>query len=102
LGRTLIAEPDWVAKLMSGEPQRRCLACNTCVNEMRGGTQLHCVVNAAAGEETPFAAAKPPQGERIAIIGAGPPGAPFSAPPPGGHQGAVRLREKNTRAPRRP
>src|SRR5207244_12135203 len=37
LGRTLVAEPDWVAKLARGEPARRCLACNTCVNEMRGG-----------------------------------------------------------------
>src|SRR5262249_51678131 len=44
LGRTLIAEPDWVAKLARGEPARRCLACNTCVNEMRGGAPLRCVV----------------------------------------------------------
>src|SRR5712691_4985421 len=79
LGRTLIAEPDWVAKLVRGEPPRQCLACNTCVNEMRGGTQLHCVVNAAAGDETRFAAAKPPQGERIAIIGAGPAGLTYAS-----------------------
>ena len=39
LGRTLIAEPDWVAKLARGEPARRCLACNTCINEMRGGAE---------------------------------------------------------------
>src|SRR5262249_58650919 len=32
LGRTLIAEPEWVAKLAPGEPARRCLACNTCVD----------------------------------------------------------------------
>jgi len=79
LGRTLIAEPDWVAKLVRGEPPRACLACNTCVNEMRGGTQLRCVVNAAAGDETRFAAAKPPQGERIAIIGAGPAGLTYAS-----------------------
>jgi dimethylglycine catabolism A len=79
LGRTLIAEPDWVAKLVRGEPPRRCLACNTCVNEMRGGTRLHCVVNAGAGNETRFAAAKPPQGERIAIIGAGPAGLTYAS-----------------------
>ena len=79
LGRPLIAEPDWVAKLVRGEPPRQCLACNTCVNEMRGGTQLHCVVNAAAGDETRFAAAKPPQGERIAIIGAGPAGLTYAS-----------------------
>src|SRR6185437_883191 len=45
LGRTLIADPDWVEKLRRGEPARRCLACNTCVDEMRGGAALGCVVN---------------------------------------------------------
>jgi dimethylglycine catabolism A len=79
LGRTLIAEPDWVGKLARGEPPRACLACNTCVNEMRGGTRLHCIVNAAAGDETRFAAATPPQGERIAIIGAGPAGLTYAS-----------------------
>jgi dimethylglycine catabolism A len=79
LGRTLIAEPDWVAKLARGEPPRPCLACNTCVNEMRGGTQLRCVVNAAAGDETRYAASKPPQGERIAVIGAGPAGLTYAS-----------------------
>ena len=79
LGRTLISEPEWVAKLVRGEPPRRCLACNTCVNDMRSGAQLHCVVNAAAGNETRFAAAKPPQGERIAIIGAGPAGLTYAS-----------------------
>ena len=79
LGRTLIAEPDWVAKLSRGEPARRCLACNTCINEMRGGSQLRCVVNGAAGQETRFLAATPPQGERIAVIGAGPAGLTYAS-----------------------
>ena len=46
-----------------GEPARRCLACNTCVNEMRGGAQLRCVVNGAAGQET---ALRSPRGRRRA------------------------------------
>ena len=79
LGRTLIADPEWVDKLARGEPIRRCLACNTCVNEMRGGTQLRCVVNGAAGRESEFAAAHPPQGERIAVIGAGPAGLTYAS-----------------------
>jgi dimethylglycine catabolism A len=79
LGRTLIAEPDWVAKLSRGEPARRCLACNTCINEMRGGSQLRCVVNGAAGQETRFLVAAPPQGERIAVIGAGPAGLTYAS-----------------------
>ncbi len=79
LGRTLIAEPDWVAKLARGEPARRCLACNTCINEMRGGSQLRCVVNGAAGRETRFLVTAPPQGERIAVVGAGPAGLTYAS-----------------------
>jgi 2,4-dienoyl-CoA reductase-like NADH-dependent reductase (Old Yellow Enzyme family) len=79
LGRTLIAEPEWAAKLARGEPARRCLACNTCINEMRGGSGLHCVVNTAAGDETRFAAGKPPRSERIAVIGAGPAGLTYAS-----------------------
>ena len=74
LGRTLIADPQWVEKVRRGEPIRRCLACNTCINEMRGGARIGCVVNGAAGRETRFADAQPPRGEHIAVIGAGPAG----------------------------
>ena len=43
---------------------------------MRGGAGIGCVVNGAAGRELLFADAKPPQDERIAVIGAGPPASP--------------------------
>ena len=79
LGRSLIAEPDWVEKLRLGEPPRRCLACNTCVDEMRGGAKLGCVVNGTAGKEALYAAAQPPQGERIAVVGAGPAGLTYAS-----------------------
>ncbi|HXW42044.1 MAG TPA: NAD(P)-binding protein, partial [Xanthobacteraceae bacterium] len=79
LGRTLIADPQWVEKVRRGEPIRRCLACNTCINDMRGGARIGCVVNAAAGRETLFADAKPQRGERIAVIGAGPAGLTYAA-----------------------
>jgi 2,4-dienoyl-CoA reductase-like NADH-dependent reductase (Old Yellow Enzyme family) len=79
LGRTLIAEPDWVEKVRRGEPVRRCLACNTCINEMRGGARIGCVVNGAAGRETVFAAPQIPRGERIAVIGAGPAGLTYAS-----------------------
>ena len=59
LGRTLVADPQWVAKLARGEPMRRCLACNTCINEMRGGARIGCVVNGAAGRESLFADPQP-------------------------------------------
>jgi dimethylglycine catabolism A len=79
LGRTLVADPQWAAKVERGEPIRRCLACNTCINEMRGGARIGCVVNGAAGRETIFAGATPPQGERIAVIGAGPAGLTYAS-----------------------
>jgi 2,4-dienoyl-CoA reductase-like NADH-dependent reductase (Old Yellow Enzyme family) len=78
LGRTLLAEPEWAAKVARGEPPRQCLACNACVNEMRSGARISCVVNAATGDEMRFAKAKPPQGERIAVIGAGPAGLTYA------------------------
>jgi 2,4-dienoyl-CoA reductase-like NADH-dependent reductase (Old Yellow Enzyme family) len=79
LGRSLVAEPQWVEKLARGEPIRRCLACNTCINEMRSGARIGCVVNGAAGRETTFVQPKPPQGERIAVVGAGPAGLTYAS-----------------------
>jgi NAD(P)-binding Rossmann-like domain len=68
-----------VEKLRRGQPIRRCLACNTCINEMRGGARIGCVVNGAAGRETEFANTEPPTGERIAVIGAGPAGLTYAS-----------------------
>jgi dimethylglycine catabolism A len=79
LGRTLVADPQWVDKVARGEPVRRCLACNTCINEMRGGARIGCVVNGAAGREALFADPRPPRGERIAVIGAGPAGLTYAS-----------------------
>ena len=79
LGRTLIADPQWVEKVARGEPIRRCLACNTCINEMRGGARIGCVVNGSAGRETLFADPQPPHSERIAVIGAGPAGLTYAS-----------------------
>jgi len=95
LGRTLVADPQWVAKVSRGEPIRRCLACNTCINDMRGGARIGCVVNGAAGRETLFADAKPPRGERIAVIGAGPAGLTYAGLVAEGN--SVTVFEKNAR-----
>jgi 2,4-dienoyl-CoA reductase-like NADH-dependent reductase (Old Yellow Enzyme family) len=78
LGRTSVAEPRWVEKVAKGLTPRRCLACNTCINEMRGGARIQCVVNGMTGRETEFAAAAPPQRLRIAVIGAGPAGLTYA------------------------
>jgi len=74
LGRTLLADPEWPEKVRAGRAVRRCIACNTCVNDMRGGASLGCLVNPAAGRELEFRDAAPPAGERIAVVGAGPAG----------------------------
>ena len=79
LGRTLVADPQWVEKLRSDQPIRRCLACNTCIDGMRGGAGISCVVNGAAGRETRYAKSQPPQRERIAVIGAGPAGLTYAS-----------------------
>jgi 2,4-dienoyl-CoA reductase-like NADH-dependent reductase (Old Yellow Enzyme family) len=94
LGRTLIADPQWVEKLARGEPIRRCLACNTCINEMRGGARIGCVVNAAAGREAQFANARQPRGERIAVIGAGPAGLTYASLTADGNQVTVFEKDK--------
>jgi 2,4-dienoyl-CoA reductase-like NADH-dependent reductase (Old Yellow Enzyme family) len=96
LGRTLVADPQWVNKVRRGEPIRRCLACNTCINEMRGGARIGCVVNGVAGRETLFAGARPPRGERIAVIGAGPAGLTYASLIADGN--SVTVFEKNSSA----
>jgi threonine dehydrogenase-like Zn-dependent dehydrogenase len=79
LGRSLLADPDWPDKVRDGRAVRRCIACNSCVDGMRGGGRLHCLVNPVAGRERAFASAAPPSGERIAVIGAGPAGLSYAS-----------------------
>ncbi|HEX3506315.1 MAG TPA: NAD(P)-binding protein [Xanthobacteraceae bacterium] len=96
LGRTLIADPQWVEKVARNEPVRRCLACNTCINEMRGGARIGCVVNGTAGREIMLTVAQPPRGERIAVIGAGPAGLTYASLVADGNQ--VTVYEKGKQA----
>jgi 2,4-dienoyl-CoA reductase-like NADH-dependent reductase (Old Yellow Enzyme family) len=80
LGRPLIADPEWVAKAQTKVAVRRCLSCNGCVDAMRSGDPLRCVVNPAAARELDYADAAPvASGQRIAVIGAGPAGLSYAA-----------------------
>ena len=83
LGRPLLADPQWVAKTMRGEAVRMCVACNTCVDGMREGSRLHCLVNPVTGRERAYEQAasstSAPQGLRIAVIGAGPAGLSYAS-----------------------
>ena len=79
LGRPLLADPEWANRAATGRTVRPCLACNTCVDEMRAGRRLHCLVNPAAGREVEYAVEPTgPSGERIAVIGAGPAGLSYA------------------------
>ena len=79
LGRSLLADENWPNKVREGEPVRRCLACNSCVDGMRGGDKLACIINARAVRERDFAGRNPPRGETIAVIGAGPAGLTYAS-----------------------
>ncbi|GAA4336601.1 hypothetical protein GCM10023144_31180 [Pigmentiphaga soli] len=84
LGRPLLADPEWVAKVRAGRPVRMCVACNTCVDGMREGDRLHCLVNPATGRERIYGNTEATQrlryaGKSIAVVGAGPAGLSFAA-----------------------
>jgi 2,4-dienoyl-CoA reductase-like NADH-dependent reductase (Old Yellow Enzyme family) len=80
LGRPLLADADWLRKVAAGEQVRRCLACNTCVDGMRTGSTLHCLVNPLTGREVAYAGREPVRrGQKIAVIGGGPAGLTYAA-----------------------
>ena len=78
LGRSLIADPDWPQKVSLNRPVRRCLACNHCIDNMRTGDALNCVVNPMTGHEGQ--GYKPVvMDKRILVIGAGPAGLSYAS-----------------------
>lgn len=79
LGRPLLADPDWVERARAGQEVRRCLACNSCVDGMRAGGRLHCVVNPTTGRERSMPSTPVRSGRRIAVIGAGPAGLTYAS-----------------------
>src|SRR5919199_2236474 len=79
LGRALIADPSWANKVRLGAAVRRCLSCNYCVNSMRSGAHISCVVNPISGFELDFANPTSPRGEKICVVGAGPAGLSYAS-----------------------
>lgn len=80
LGRPLLADPEWVSKAERGIAVRRCLACNTCVDGMRTGGPLHCLVNHMTGRENDYRGLPlKRRNQRIAVIGGGPAGLTYAS-----------------------
>jgi 2,4-dienoyl-CoA reductase-like NADH-dependent reductase (Old Yellow Enzyme family) len=99
LGRPLLADPDWPMRVQRGEAVRMCIACNTCINGMRQGFRLHCLVNPTTGRETLLGdrmarEAKLPKELKIAVIGAGPAGLSYAALV--SHKNSVTVFEKSS------
>jgi len=76
IGRGLIADPEWASKVYNGatETIRPCLACNTCVNTMRQGKTVGCLVNPWAGREKESIIAATPESKNVLVVGGGPSG----------------------------
>ena len=76
LGRALVADPHWARKTREGrgEPIRACISCNTCVDGMREGSRIQCLVNPAAARETLFSLTPSPRPRRMLVACGGPAG----------------------------
>ena len=76
LGRQLIADPEWPRKVRAGrlDEIRPCVACNTCVDGMREGDRLHCLVNPLAAREPEFELRPAIAPRSVLVVGGGPAG----------------------------
>jgi 2,4-dienoyl-CoA reductase-like NADH-dependent reductase (Old Yellow Enzyme family)/NADPH-dependent 2,4-dienoyl-CoA reductase/sulfur reductase-like enzyme len=76
IGRGLLADPDWAAKLQSGHAEeiRPCIACNACVDLLALGKDIRCAVNAETGVEATWELLPTAQPRRVMVVGSGPAG----------------------------
>lgn len=77
LGRSLLADPDWVNKVKQGEDQRirPCLLCNRCIESNFKGLSVRCTVNFWTGREARQMPIKTSSTEnKVSVIGSGPAG----------------------------
>ncbi len=77
IGRALIADPEWAAKLAEGrrEDIRPCIRCNQlCVGNAFVGQPLGCAVNPTVGFERERMLTPADNPRKVAIVGAGPAG----------------------------
>ena len=77
VGRPLLADPDWVAKIAAGKACdiRRCISCNKgCTDAIQNRQFLSCVLNAENGYENSRSIQPAEQKKKIAVLGGGPAG----------------------------
>lgn len=76
LGRGLIAEPDWPAKVAAGrfDDVRPCIACNACVDLVGRGERARCSVNPEVGRELTWSVSPAATKRRVMVVGSGPAG----------------------------
>lgn len=74
IGRSWIAEPDWVNKKLYDRPVKPCLRCNYCLHTVWMGKCTSCAINPGLGYE--FEGEPQPAGtkKRVVVIGGGPGG----------------------------
>lgn len=77
LGRSLLADPEWVNKALTGHAEeiRKCIGCLYCFEGLGQGKHIACSVNARLGREREFDGFKK-DGEQkvVAVVGGGPSG----------------------------
>jgi 2,4-dienoyl-CoA reductase-like NADH-dependent reductase (Old Yellow Enzyme family)/thioredoxin reductase len=76
LGRALLADPAWPAKVAAGEERRvrPCMSCNWCIDRLARHLPLGCAVNPRVGRELePPPAPRPGRGSAV-VVGGGPAG----------------------------
>lgn len=74
LGRGLLADPHWPAKLIRGEEDRvrPCIGCQDgCLGRIAMGKPLSCAVNPACGREEEYEITKTTTPRMIAVVGGG-------------------------------
>ena len=74
VGRPLLADPDWGAKIAAGKACdiRRCISCNKgCTDAIQNRQFLSCVLNAENGYENSRSIQPAAQKKKVAVLGGG-------------------------------
>ncbi|HUO43625.1 MAG TPA: FAD-dependent oxidoreductase [Burkholderiales bacterium] len=77
LGRSLLADPDWPAKVAAGSSDqvRHCVTCNQgCISRLFEQAPIWCAINPEAGREQAFANLGGGAGRTLLVVGGGPAG----------------------------